>query len=119
TNQVIVKYKRAQDNTTGSVRVQNLASIQRFGKLSTTNDYPGIPTAELAARVAQRDLIANSGFLKRFKCRFDRRAYQIRPGTCFRISDPRKGIANIVLRAGRIDEGESGDGRITITAVQE
>lgn len=119
TNQVIVTFKRPQDNSKGSVRVQNLASIRQFGKQSTTIDYPGIPTPELALRVAQRDLIANSGFLKRFKCRFDRRVYQIRPGMCFRISDPRRGIANIVLRAGRVEEGESGDGRILITAVQD
>lgn len=119
TNEVIVKYRRPQDNSEGAVRVHNLASIRQFGKLSATREYPGIPTHELAARVAQRELAANSGFLKRFKCRFDRRAARVRVGMCFRISDPRRGISNMVLRALRRDMGESGDGRITITAVQD
>lgn len=119
TNEVVVKYKRPQDNAEGSVRVRNTASIRQFGRLSSTLNYPGLPTAELAARVAQRELVKNSGFLKRLKCRLDRRAYPVRVGMCFRISDPRKGISNIVLRCLRREEGETGDGRITITAVQD
>jgi hypothetical protein len=118
-NEVIVRYRRPQDNKDGQVRAQNLASIHAIGKISTSVDYPGLPTAALAARVAQRELRSGSGFIKRFKLRFDRRGYGIAPASLFRISDPTRGIANMVLRAGRIEEGATGDGAITITALQD
>lgn len=118
-NEVIVKFRHPIDNTEGQIRAQNLASIQTIGKVTATTEYPGLPTAALAARVAQRDLRAQSGFIKRFKCRFDRRAYEIEPASLFRVSDPARGIVNIVLRAGRIEEGQSGDDEITIRALQD
>jgi len=119
TNEIIVEFKRPQDNSVGRARAQNKPSIARFGRLSQTVRYPGIPTYELAQRAAQRDLLAASGFLKRFKVRLDRRGSQIQKGQCFRITEPRKGITNMVLRAGRIEEGEAGKGQITISAVQD
>lgn len=119
TNEVIVEYIRPQDNSVGRARAQNNAAISRFGRLSQTVKYPGIPTYELAQRAAQRDLLAASGFLKRFKVRLDRRGSGIQNGQVFRITVPRKGITNMVLRAGRIEHGEAGDGRVTISAVQD
>ena len=120
TNEVIVKYKRPGDGSDGQVRVQNGASIQSTGAIAgTTTEYPGIPTPELALRVAQRDLRAAAGFVKRFKVRLDRRGYQIEPGSVFRISDPQRNINNMVLRAGRIEDGVLTNGTITITALQD
>lgn len=37
----------------------------------------------------------------------------------FRISDPKRGISNVVLRSGEIDDGNMLDGKITIKAVQD
>jgi hypothetical protein len=120
TNEVIVKYVRPGDGSDGQVRVQNGASIQSTGAIAgTTTDYPGIPTPELALRVAQRDLRAAAGFVKRFKVRLDRRGYQVEPGSVFRISDPQRNINNMVLRAGRIEDGVLTNGTITITALQD
>lgn len=117
-NEVIVKYVRPQDGSEGQVRAQNIASIHALGKISTTTDYPGLPTAELAARTAQRDLRAGSGFIKRFKLRFDRRFLEA-PVSLFRISDPYRGITNMVLRVGRMDRAGPTDGTITVTALQD
>lgn len=99
--------------------VQNLGSIQAVGRKSTTRDYPGISTAGLAMRVAQRDLRASSRALKRFRVRLDRRGYAIQPGDAFRINVPARGINNLVVRAGRIEEGAITDGTITVTCVQD
>lgn len=119
TNEVIVNYVRPADNQEASVRVQNAAAIRAAsGILSETVDYPGIPTPELALRVAQRDLRTKVG-LKKYKIRLDRRGYLIEPGGVFRISDPARGIENLVLRAGKIEEGELSSGKITITAVMD
>ncbi len=118
-NEVVVKYRNPIDNKDQQIRAQNLASIRRIGRQSITKEYPGLPTAELAARVAQRDLRAQSGFVKRFKCRFDRRGSGIEPASLFRIADATRGISNMVLRAVRIEEGKSGDGTISVTCLQD
>jgi hypothetical protein len=118
-NEVIVEFRSPIDNERKKVRVQNNASIRMLGKLSQTRSYPGIPTPELALRVAERDLLASSGFVKRFRVRLDRRGQQVGPGQCFKITDPKRGLSSIVLRALRIDEGEWGSGGFTIGAVQD
>lgn len=117
-NQVIVTWHDPVTDTDGSVRVNNLANIASTGSVaSTKTDYPGIPTQALGVRVASRDLRAYSSGVKRFKVHLDRRGW-VYPGAVFRIRDPRRGISNLVLRAGRVDEDEK-TGKITVTAVQD
>lgn len=117
TNEVIVNYTSPIDGKTKSVRVQNNAAIRAAGGIiSETLEFPGLPTDEIALRVAQRELRAKVG-IKKFKVVLDRRGYQIEPGGVFVVSAPERGIANLVLRAGAIDDGEITDGKITVTAV--
>lgn len=120
-NEVVVKHIRPQDGKEGTARVRNLASIRSLGgaKLSTTRQYPGLPTHDLALRVAARDLRAASGFVKRFKVRLDRRGAGVQPASTFRVSDPLRGIVNLVLRAGAIENGSDGQGTLLITALQD
>lgn len=118
-NELVVNYTRPADNKVGSVRVQNSAAVRAAGGvLSETVDYSGIPIPELALRVAQRDLRAKYG-VKKFKVRLDRRGYKIEPGGVFSISDPSRGIENLVLRAGRIEYGALSAGTITISAAMD
>ncbi len=118
-NELVVNYTRPADNSEGSVRVQNSAAVRAAGGvLSETVDYSGIPIPELALRVAQRDLRAKYG-VKKFKVRLNRRGYKIEPGGVFSISDPSRGIANLVLRAGRIEDGALSAGTITISAAMD
>lgn len=117
-NEVIVKWVDPITGDPRQTRAQNLAAIHAFGKISETSEYPGLPTAELAARIAQRDLRARSGFLKRFKMRFDRRA-TIEPGSVFRITDPTRGIANMIFRAVDLAEAGGTDGTLTVVAAQD
>ncbi|HLD65146.1 MAG TPA: phage tail protein [Pseudomonas sp.] len=119
-NEITVTYTNMLDGgKPGQVRVKNVASIQSIGGvLPTAVDYKHLPTAELALRVAQRDLSTKLG-LKRFKVRLDRRAYLIKPGDVFRIRSLARGIDNIVLRAGRVDDGRLDSGAITVTAIQD
>lgn len=122
TNEVVVRYKDPLTNQQGQVRVRNLAAIHAAnggGVNTTTKDYPGVPTPQLALRLAQRDLKASSGFLKKFRVRLDRRAYRIAPGSVFRIADTDRGIFNIVLRAGRVEYGTLTEGTITVVAIQD
>lgn len=119
-NEVIIKWRNPIDNSNRQKRERSLAAIQSAGQqLSVTIEYPGIPTDELAGRVAVRDLRARSIGLKRFKVQLDRRGRNIKPGAPFRIRSLSRGIELMVVRAGRFEDGTLADGKITITAVQD
>lgn len=119
-NEIIVKWKDPNTNDERQTRYQNLAAIQASGAVtSLTVEYPGIPTSGLAARVAQRDLAAKAGGIRRMKLVLDRRGRKIAPGGVFRLSLPSRGIANIVLRAGSVEEGKQVDPKITVVAVED
>jgi hypothetical protein len=47
----------------------------------------------------------------------NRQAWRIAPGDVFQFNDTRRGIVNLVLRVGRVEDAE--DGRITVQAVQD
>lgn len=119
-SQLIVKYDDAITGETRSTRAVNLAIAQAQGGPSVeTVEYPGIPTDDLAGRVAARDMRVKGSNLRRFKVKLDRRGWKEAPGTVFRVRSLKRGIAEIVLRAGRIEDGTLSSGAITITALQD
>lgn len=118
-NEIIVKGFDPKNKEEFSVRAQNLASVQALGEIiSNTIEYRGIPTRDLAARVAMRELKAQTS-LRRMTVRLDRRAWRLAPAGLFRISHPKRNIANMVLRIGEITEMDSTTGEIQVKAVQD
>lgn len=120
-NEVIVEFTDPVSGEKRTKSAQNLGLLQASRGVfnSLTKSYPGVPTTELAARLAQRELRMNALALRRFSIRFDRSAWRIPPAGVMRISDPVRGIQNVVVRVGRIDDGTLTDGTITINAVQD
>lgn len=119
-NEIVVKYRRVAKDEERMVRVHNLASFQANGSvISITLDFPGLPTHALATRVAQRELRVRTANLKRFKLRLDRRAWQLEPGSPFRISDPTRGIGSMVVRVGRIEQSDPKTNEYTVSAVED
>lgn len=117
-NETIVKWFDPLAQEERTARVQNIASRQTLGAInSTTKSYAGVPTVDLALRLAQRDIKAGANALKRYKITLDRRAWRIVPGDVFRISAPERNIYNVVLRAGKVSEGGGTDGRIRVEAI--
>ncbi|NCG53842.1 phage tail protein, partial [Serratia fonticola] len=116
-NEITVTYHDPVTNSDGEVRAQNLGSIQSVGLISSSVEYKAIPTHDLAARVAQRDLEVGSAGITRLVIQFDRRGGQLTPASCFRVSLPDRNIVNMVLRVSKIDETNTG--ALTITAVQD
>ncbi|MGO1069561.1 phage tail protein [Lysobacter sp. CA199] len=119
-NQLIVTWYDPIKDEERQIRVEDLAGIQATGGVaSSTTEYKGLPTAELAGRVATRDLTIACSGLKRLKLRFDRRGGVLAPGGVFRIRDPFRGLDNLVLRVGTFDDGKLAEGAITVAAVQD
>lgn len=121
TNTLAVKYR---DPVTGEDRtcppVENLAAVQASGGINaTTVEYFGIPTLDLASRVAIRDLQASMGTIRRVRVHLDRRGKDLVPGSVFRISVPSIGIQNLVLRVGKMEDGTITDGAITLICLED
>lgn len=119
-NEIVVKWHdpiRDQDRQT---RVHNLASIQSLGyPISQSREFLGIADPDLAQRVALRELQVGSAGIKRFKLKFDRRAWRIQPGMVMRVSAPDKGINDIILRVATYDDGTMLDGTISMDCIQD
>lgn len=119
-NEVIVEWFDPLKGAKREVRAHNLALVQTMGgKTVTKTNYEGIPTADLAARVAQRDLKVSSVPLRRYTLTFDRSAWKITPTSVFSISASDRQLSNIILRAGKVSESRFGDGKITVEAVSD
>lgn len=119
-SEVLVKYTDAITGDTQQVRACNAAVAARAGgRTSETVEYLGAPTGEIAGRLALRELRIKTSGLKRFTVVLDRRGSSIEPNGVFIISDNRRGLSQVVLRAGKIESGTMTDGRVTITALQD
>ncbi|WP_347253448.1 hypothetical protein [Leminorella grimontii] len=116
-NEVVITYHDPVTHTDGEARAQNLGSITSVGLISSAIEYKALPTYDLAARVAQRELEVGASGIARLVIKFDRRGSELAPASCFRVSLPDRNIDNMVLRVGKIEEGD--DGALTITAVQD
>lgn len=81
--------------------------------------YVGLPTADLAGRVASRDMKIIQSHLKKFKIILDRRAYFLQPASAFVLKIPQRSIESIMMRAVRVEHHELTNGEISVTAVQD
>lgn len=120
TNQVTVVYRDGATDKDGSVTVQDIAAVQlNGGVVATTVNYPGISRAELANRVAMRELKQLSSSLA--KCTFvaNRQASGLNIGDVVKLSWPPYGIDQMVMRVARIAYGELANGAVRVECVQD
>lgn len=119
-NELTVVYRDLTTNKDSAVTLQDLANIQTQGAVvSQTRQYPGIPTAGLAQRVALRDLNSVSTPLARVRLTATRAAWNIIPGGVFRLTWPDFGIDEAVFRVLEVNRGTLQNGTITIEAVED
>jgi Putative phage tail protein len=120
-NEIVVKYRDPVTNEDRMSRASNLASVQASGGVvnSMTIDFPGLPTAALAAKIAKRELRVRSPSIRRYQLTVDRRGFNLVPGGLLRVQDMARGVPDTVLRIGHIDYGSQTNGEIKITAIQD
>jgi hypothetical protein len=120
TNEMVLRYYDPALKNKQSIIIQALGAITAQGVVvSSVKDYPGIPTADLAARVAQRELASVAIPLKRIKVKFNRKLYTLLPGGLFVLTFLGASLSSVVFRVGEVDYGKLTDGAITVTAVQD
>lgn len=104
-----------------TVTVKNPAAIMSANGVinSASKGYPGLPTADLALRVAQRDLRAASTNLRRFTLVANRNLDICHPGDVIAIKDEARGIPLMAVRIGKVKDGTLRDGSITMEVIQD
>jgi Putative phage tail protein len=119
-NEMWIKYFEPISKQTQSVAMQALGSVQAQGVvISDSKDFTGIATADLAARVCQRELAGSTVPLKRMTFKFKRTAYLLTPGDVFVMNFAAVGLSSVVFRVGEIDTGTLLAGAITVTAIED
>ena len=119
-NEVTVTWDNSADGKEGSITVQNPAAINAAGGVvNQAKAYACCPTAEIAARLAQRDVDVLSAMLARVRIVADRRAHDVVAGQVIRLSWPTLGIVNMPVRALRITTGNIDGGEITIEGTED
>ncbi len=119
-NEVTVVYRDRDTGKDTPVTVQDIGNVQAQGAtINQTKRFMGISNADLAMRVAMRDLAVLSAALSSLKIQVNRTAYALTPGDLFRFSWPKLGLTDLVYRVAHVDRGALEQGEITLTAVQD
>jgi len=119
-NELAIQYIDATTGRNASIFVQNLSNVQAQGAVvSQTRQYPGIPNANLAARIGMRDLKATTSGLARITFVANRSAFALVPGDVIQFAWQPAGIVSISLRITRIDYGPLTSGLIRIEGIED
>ncbi len=119
-NSVSVRYFDPQrKETIITPAVEALGLIDEFGLNHQVVEYPEIPTATLAARIAERDLLAYITPKRVFDLTTTRKPYSWRPNTYFRLQSTKRGITDMVCIVGDKQAGTLRSGAIRMQAVQD
>lgn len=118
-NEVSVMFRPRGRNSDDSVTVQNLAMIQTQGIVNQSKTYTGIDNAELAGKVAIRDLKTLSTPLARIRLKANRIAWNKNIGEVIQFSWENLNIVAMKLRILSINYGTFSNGEITIDLVED
>jgi len=119
-NEVTVKYIDQVNGKISAVTVHDIANIASQGAvISKTQQYNGIGNAELAQKVAMRDLKLASSPLARYKLKINRMAWRMLPGDIFKVTLPKLGITSVVLRVMDANIGSLDSNVVTVSAMED
>lgn len=118
-NEVTITYRDPLTNKDASISAHNLANIQAQGTtVSQGTAYPGIPTAALAARAAQRDVGATSSLPVKLKVKV-KSSVTVAQGDVLAFSWTDLKVAKLPIRVLEIDRGTPTASSISLTCVQD
>lgn len=119
-NEITLTYKNPENEEDVSFTIQDNANIAMQGAVITDNrNYYGIRNADLAARVAERDLRAASAPLASCDIEVDRSAWDLTPGEVVLLTWPEYDLNKVVMRVGPIDYGRPGEPRIRASLFED
>lgn len=120
TNSITVSYWDAEIGDTATLTIQDIALSQMQGAtIGTSVTYEGLTNADIASRVAQRDLKTLSTPLAQCTIETNRIAENLNIGDCFKLTWPDYDLDEVVMRVVTIAYGNGKTNRIRLTCVQD
>lgn len=121
TNQVRVRFIDRDSNYKDTYALaQDMANMaMQETVVSTELNFPGVMNATTANRLAWRELAVMSYPLVKVNFTVNRKAFELTPGTTFKLSWVRLGIEEIIFRVATINYGTLDNGVISVYAVQD
>lgn len=119
-NEVTVSWTNPASEEEESVTIHDDANIAIQGQVvSTSRNYYGVRTAELATRLALRDLRQVASPLLAIDIEIDRTEWDIMPGEVIELRWPSEQIASVYMRVGDVDYGATASSRIRTSLVED
>lgn len=119
-NEVIVSWTNPESEESESVVVHNNANISIQGSVvSTSKNYYGIRNADIAARLALRDLTQVSEPFLALNIEANRTAWTLVPGDMCKVQYPEHGIGEAYMRVGTVDYGKPGASIVKAALIED
>lgn len=120
TNAVTVKYWDGNTNTDASVTVQDIALVTlQQATINVTIEYPGFTKADLATRVAQRDLRTLSTPIISCTLYCNKDAAPLTIGDAFKLTWPDYNLDELIMRVTGAAYGDGKSNRVRLSATQD
>ncbi len=118
--EIVVTWMNPETEKEETVTAQDLANIaNQGGPVSDSRNYYAIRNAELAARVAARDVRASAAPLAGGEWEVDRSGFDTLPGEVVIVSWPELRLTRTVMRIMAIDYGKPSDPTIRLTLLED
>lgn len=119
-SQIKITHPQRDKESSAVAIAQDPGIFAMLGKLKTTTiSMPFVYDKSNANRIASRERSQLSIPLFNMTIEFKRTANTLRPGKVFKISWPKYGFQNLVLRVGNFDLGSLLDGKIIVNCIQD
>lgn len=119
-NEIAVTWTNPENEQESLVTIQDLANIEMQGDVvPDSRNYYAIRSADLAMKLAARDLRAASAPLCSCSVELDRSWWDITPGEVVKLSWPQYGIESLPMRVGPVDYGQTGSSKIKASLLED
>ncbi|MDW7746594.1 phage tail protein [Halomonas sp.] len=120
TNEIVVTWTNPVTEKEETVFAQDLANIaQQGGVVSSSKNYHGVRTVELANRLAERDLREESAPLCSCEVEVNREFWDVVPFEGVKVTWPEYGLNELVMRVMKVNYGDSSSSAIKLSLVED
>jgi hypothetical protein len=119
-NEITVTWTNPDNEQEETVTAHDLASITTQGGIvPDSRNYYGVRYADLAMRLAARDLRSAGSPLAMCDAEVDRSLWYLRPASVLLLDWPEYGLDGVVMRVTSIDYGKPGDMTIKLSLIED
>lgn len=119
-NEVTVTWTNPENEQEETVTVHDLGNYAAQGVLnSSSSNYYGVRNAELATRLALRDLTRSAAPLASFEVDVDRSGWSFKPGEIVRLTSPEYGISQLPVRITSVNYGRPGASKVQVSLIED